>query len=201
MTGAAELVLSRRAFSAFLIAAPAAALGGCVGGGAAPTTFDLSAVLDGDLRGTPSAGGQILVAEPTAIQAYDGERILAKSIARGLSFLPNAQWADRLPALIQTRLVQTLENSNRFRNVGRVGDALDADLTLITDIRAFEAEEATREAVVTLSAKIVASDSGRILRGTVFSARHPVATIDGPGASAALDAALGEVLVAIATWA
>ena len=36
-----------------------------------------------------------------------------------VSYLGGGQWADRLPRLIQTRLIQSLENANRLKSVSR----------------------------------------------------------------------------------
>ncbi len=188
--------LSRRSLIAGFAALP---LGGCLGGGSAPATFDLSAAREG-LRGQAGTGGQLMVEEPSALQVYDSERVVAKAVNQGLTYLPDAQWADRLPALVQTRLIQTFENSNRFTNVGRPGDEFEPDLKLVSEIRAFEADEATRTGVVQLSVRLISGAGGRILRGQLFGASAPVASIDGPGATAALDQALGAVLVDVVSW-
>jgi cholesterol transport system auxiliary component len=191
------MIVTRRAFVLASLAAP---LGGCLGGGdPPPATFDLSAARDG-LQGRAGTGGQLQVEEPTALQVYDSERIVAKSIAQGLSYLPDGQWADRLPRLVQTRMIQTFENSNRFRSVGRPGDDFAPDLRLVSEIRAFEADEATRNAVVEISAKLINTRSGGITRGQLFGAQTPVGTIDGAGASQALDQSLRAVLVDLVSW-
>jgi cholesterol transport system auxiliary component len=174
-------------------------LSACVGGGTPPATFDLSAAREG-LRGTPGTGGQLVVEEPSALQVYDSERVVAKGVSQGLTYLPSVQWADRLPALVQTRLIQTFENSNRFANVGRPGEDIEPDVKLVSEIRAFEADEATRSAVVQLSVKLVDGRSGRIRRGDLFGSSVPLGAIDGPGTTAALDRALGAVLVEIVSW-
>jgi cholesterol transport system auxiliary component len=188
--------VSRRIF----LGAVTMPLTGCIGGSSAVPTFDLSAAREG-LRGAPGTGGQLLVEEPSAIQVYDSERIVARAISQGLTYLPDAQWADRLPRLVQTRLIQTFENSNRFRNVGRPGEDIEPDVKLVSEIRAFEADEATRSGQVALSVKLVDGRNGRIRRGQLFTASAPVASIDGAGASAALDRALGQVLVQVVSWA
>jgi cholesterol transport system auxiliary component len=189
------MLVSRRVLIGSLLTLP---LGAC-GGSTSPATFDLSAAREG-LRGSSGTGGQLLIDEPTALQVYDSERVVAKAVNQGLTYLPDAQWADRLPRLVQTRLIQTFENSNRFRNVGRPGDDIEPDLKLVTEIRAFEADESTRAANVQLSVKLVDGRSGRIRRGQLFGANAPVSAIDGPGATAALDQALGAVMVQIVSW-
>lgn len=172
---------------------------GCAGGGSAPQTFDLSAV--SDVRGRGGGRGQIVVAEPLALALFDSERVVVRTGQGGITYLPGVQWADRLPRLVQTRLVQSFENARRLGSVGRPGDRLIAAFQLNTELRAFEIREEGREAYVEVSVKLVNDRTGRIAAGQVFQARAPVGNIDGPNATAALNAAATEVFRSIITWA
>lgn len=171
------------------------ALGACVS--APPATFDLTAP---GLGKVGPGRGQLAVAEPLSVQALDSDRIIVKDQTGSISFLGGGQWADRLPRLVQTRLIQTFENANRLTSVGRPGGALSADIVLNTEIRSFQISSATNQAVVEITAKLIGS-SGRVIAGRMFSARVPVAKIDGASAAQALDKALGQVLVQIVRWA
>lgn len=196
-------MLNRRAASGGL--APAAAgpmalaaalmLGACTS--APPATFDLSAPRLGQLG---QGRGQLAVAEPTSVQAFDSDRIIVKDATGAITFLGGGQWADRLPRLIQTRLIQTFENGNRLTSVGRPGAGLNADVLLNTEIRSFQIAAGTGQAVVEITARLV-SPSGRVIAGRMFTARVPVGTIDGASAAQALDKALSQVLLDIVRWA
>ncbi|WP_204325184.1 ABC-type transport auxiliary lipoprotein family protein, partial [Stenotrophomonas maltophilia] len=72
------------------------------------------------------------VSEPTGLQPFESDRIIVREPGGALSFLGGGQWADRLPRLIQTRLVQSLENSGRLRSVSRPGDKVASDYQLIS---------------------------------------------------------------------
>lgn len=171
------------------------ALGACAS--SAPPTFDLSAPRD---FGRIGAGrGQLAVSEPAAVQALNSERVIVRD-GESLSFLGGAQWSDRLPALIQARLIETFENGSRVKNVGRPGGALNPDYTLSTELRAFYVEPRSGQAVVAITARLVNS-RGQVVAGRVFTASEPVAGIDGPNAARALDGAMGQVLVEIVRWA
>ena len=167
--------------------------------GSAPATFDLTA----PSRKAPggSISGQVVVAEPVAIQVLEADRILVKDGAGSVSFLGGGQWADRLPRLIQSRLIQTFENASRLKAVSRPGERVSADYVLTTEIRAFQIEAATGEAVVELSVKVVSDRSGRIVNARVFAARVPVGAIDPVNAAQALDKALSIVLLDVVRWA
>ncbi|GJD94019.1 ABC-type transport auxiliary lipoprotein family protein [Methylobacterium iners] len=174
----------------------AAALGGC--GGAVPLTFDLGA-LPATGRGAASARA-IVVAEPVGIQPFEADRIIVREPGGGLSFLGGGQWADRLPRLIQTRIIQSLENSGRLRSVSRPGDKIVSEYQLISEIRAFDIAAGSGEAVVDLSAKLIAEGSGKVVAAKIFQARVPVAKVEAGAAAVALDAALAVVLADVVRW-
>lgn len=166
----------------------------------APSTFDLTA--PSDVRAARGSGAQLVVAAPTALQAIDSDRIMVRGRAGEVSYLPGVQWADRLPSLIQTRLIQTFENAHRIGSVGRPDDKIVPDTTLVTEIRAFEINaSAGATATVEISAKLIGEATGRIRAAQLFSARVPTAGLTGPQASAALDQALHDVLRDIVAWA
>lgn len=176
----------------------ALSLAGC-GGGKPPQTFDLSAPRAQSRSGAFS--GNLVVAEPIANATLDGQRVVVKPSSGEITYLPNVQWSDRLPKLVQAKIIEAYENSSRLRSVGRPGDRLSVDYQLVSELRAFEIDAATGAATVELTAKVIDDKTGKIVAGRVFAARRPVgATIDGAAATRALDAALGEVLAKLVSW-
>jgi cholesterol transport system auxiliary component len=174
----------------------ASALGAC--SSAAPLTFDLAALPP---SGRPVAAGRaVVVSEPVGIQPFEADRIIVRQAGGSLSFLGGGQWADRLPRLIQTRIIQSLENSGRLRSVSRPGDKVVSDYQLISEIRAFDIQTATGEAVVDLSLKLVADGTGRVAAARIFTARVPVAAVDAASGARALDQALVTVLGDVVRW-
>ncbi|PTM61842.1 cholesterol transport system auxiliary component [Phreatobacter oligotrophus] len=175
-------------------------LAGCSSSNA-PRAFDLIAPSTFPAR-AGAVRGQLIVVEPKAIASLDTERIAVRAPGGAYSYLSDGAWADRLPKLLQARLIQAFENANRLRSVGRPGDRLASDWQLIADVRSFEvvAGGAT-EVVVELSVKLVNDRSGRILAGRVFSGRAPAAGIDAGNVSAAFNTAVQGVLGEIVIWA
>lgn len=167
------------------------------GGTPSRTTFDLTA--PSDVARVSGSRAQLVVNEPTTVQAIDSDRILVRD-GGALSYLPDAQWADRLPKLFQVRLIQTFENASRLGRVGRPGDRVVADLALNADIRSFGIEAASSQAVVEVTVRIVSDRSGRVSAAKGFSARVPVASVTGPSAARALDEAMSQVLRDIVRW-
>ncbi|CAH1653223.1 ABC transporter [Hyphomicrobiales bacterium] len=182
---------------AALVLAVGTLLAGC--GGSTPTTFDLSAP-----SGFGRVGGSravMVVAEPTTVQALDSDRVIVRDSSGALSFVGGAQWADRIPALVQARLIQTFENASRIGSVSAPGQRIQPDVQLNTDIRSFNIDAASGMAVVEITARIVGDRTGQIQRARLFSARVPAGSVDGPGATQALNRALSQVLIEIVRWA
>ena len=162
---------------------------------APPATYDL----------TPAAGdfaaragrGQLAVLRPDATQPADSDRIVVRNDPQSVAYLTGAQWADKLPSLVQSRLIESFQNAHLLREVGRPG--MLADFSLQTSIRRFELDAAQSEAVVEISAQIL-SQSGRIVAGRLFSGTVPVASSEPAVVAAALDAALAQVMRDIVIW-
>lgn len=203
---ASRFVPTRRAVLA--MGAASLSLAGCAGGGIgaaiappASDTFDLTAPR---LARRALRGGRVMaIQEPqTTLRVHDTDRIVVRPRPNEINFLPGAQWADRLPRLVQVRLIETFQNASRLTTVGRSGEGLDAQVVLLSEIRAFEIEAfATATAKVELVVRLAGTRSTRVERGEVFQATRPLGAIEPRPAAAALDAALGEVLGRIVGWA
>ncbi|CAN1545029.1 COG3218 ABC-type uncharacterized transport system, auxiliary component [Rhabdaerophilaceae bacterium] len=180
------------------IAALGLALSGCGSGSAPPATFDLAAPSG---RVSARAGRALLVvAEPSALQAIDTNRLMVMSSDGAVAYLPGVQWADRLPKLLQVRLIQTFENANRLTAVGRPGDRLLPAAQINSEIRRFGINAASGEAVIEISVKIVNDRTGSILFGRIFSQSIGGAGTEGASAAAALNLATQAVLRDIVVW-
>jgi cholesterol transport system auxiliary component len=196
MVGRVRLGAGKKAGSMLRVAALGLLLAGCASG-AAPTTYDLTAPRE---IHTGRGRGLLVVAEPQALQAFDSPRIVITTRDGSIAYLPDAQWADRLPKLLQVRLIQTFENGQRIQAVGRPGDRLVPAAQLNSEIRRFGLDERTGEAVVEVSVKIVNDRSGRILAGQVFTQRVAGGGVSGAAATAALDVANQALLRDIVRW-
>lgn len=181
------------------VALAAVVLAGCSAlGSSALDTYDLTApTVAARAKGRTL---QVLVPEPVVDRAYDTERLLVRSSPTEIAYFSGVQWSDRLPRLVQSRLVQTLERSGRFRAAGRPGQGLAIDRQLVVDIRAFDYRPAEGKVVVALGVKTMDDRSGRVLATVEHAAEEPAGG-DAKSVTAAFDAALGRVLTAIVTGA
>ncbi|MGV8840981.1 MAG: ABC-type transport auxiliary lipoprotein family protein [Bauldia sp.] len=174
-------------------------LAGCsIVGGPAPQTFTLIAPATiPDLRGSTNA--QILITEPIALDAVNTERIVVTEGTR-LSYYPGGQWVDRLPVLIQTKIVESFVNSGRAPAVGVPGEGLSIDYALLTEIRAFEYDAITGIARVDIFARIMNDRNGRVVTTRLFSAAATVPADNAETVSAALNLALQDILGQLVNW-
>ncbi len=176
----------------------AAALTGCASllAGTPSAIFDLSAPGE---AATAQGNAQVLVPEPTTVRALDTERIAARPSASEYAYLPGAVWSDRLPKLLQTRLVQTLQNSGRARAVAMPGQGLLIDYQIVLDVRAFELT--SEGAVADFVVRVMDDRNGRVVRSRAFRYVVPVAARGNAGIVQALDQAMDAAFVEIANWA
>jgi len=163
-----------------------------------PETYDLTSATTERVRRRSSR--TVVITRPESVQTYDSERVVVRSAGGVLSYLPKAQWSDNLPLLIQTRLLQTFEDAS-FPHVGRPNDQLSVDVTLATEIRAFEIDTTgIPQASVKLSAKLVNERRGSIFASSVFSATVPLNSAVDTSAITSLNTALHDVSLQILRW-
>ena len=165
-----------------------------------PATYNLAAAKDFPRRsGAPR--GQLVVVEPSALAPYDSEKILVRPSPGEAAQLRDAQWEDRLPKLMQARILQSFENASRLRAVGRPADKIATDFVLITEVHAFEISAYDGTAVVEIAAKIVRERTGRIMAARVIRASVPAQATQGAGAVEALNEAFVKAATQLVLWA
>jgi len=174
-----------------------AGLAGC-GTAARNDTYDLSASVTGS--GPAARGRQILVQQPTALRAIDSEQIVIRVAPSQIQYLSKAQWGDKLPRMVQAKLVEAYENSGKLGGVGVPGQGLAIDYQLVTDIRSFEIDTTgASRAVVEISAKILNDRNGSVRAQKVFR-QEVSAGGSNDGLVKGLDRAFAGVSAEIVNW-
>ncbi|OBQ75130.1 ABC-type transport auxiliary lipoprotein family protein [Mesorhizobium erdmanii] len=184
------------------VALLALALASCAalpGGGPAPLdTFELSAP-SVDAHG--HSRKQILIAQPSALKALDSQNIVIKPSDRSIQYLKGAQWADRLPLIVQARLGETFQRSGSFAGVGKPGEGLAIDYQVIVEIRSFEVRVAGGEhAEVDLFVRLLNDRNGEVRASKSFTATAPVSGKGNAAYVGALDSAFGDAARQIVRW-
>jgi cholesterol transport system auxiliary component len=166
------------------------------GGGRAPATYDL--IAPRGFAGVRPAPYQLVIQEPVAVQQLDTMRLMVRPKADQVSYYKGVAWSDRLPRLLQTRMIESFQNSGAVRSVsGSVGQ-----VALASELRAFQIDVSTGHAVaeVDMVVRLINTGSGRVIKSKGFSAQVPART-DGPeDAVAALNQAFTEVVQDMITW-
>jgi cholesterol transport system auxiliary component len=162
-------------------------------------TYELTAPspADGPRRGKL----QVLIAEPSALKALDGQNIVISTAPGTIEYLKGAQWADRLPRVVQVRLADTFQKSGRFGGVGKPGEGLAIDYQVIVDIRAFEVRVGQGDsASVELFVRVLNDRNGVVKASRAFKAAAPLSGAGNDAFVAALDAAFGAAAADIVDW-
>jgi cholesterol transport system auxiliary component len=176
----------------------AALITGC-GSKANNDTFDLS--LTPAAQGASARNRQILVPEPTALKSLNSEQVVVRVSQSEIQYLADSRWGDRLPALVQSKLVEAFENSGRLGGVGKPGQGLAIDYQVVTDIRAFEVTAGPRRvANVEISAKILNDRNGSVRAQNTFKATVPVTGSENRDFIESLDKAFATVGAEIVEW-
>jgi cholesterol transport system auxiliary component len=193
-----------------LLAVALASLAGCGAFSAVSgATEELDAYTPGPLipeQRTAGVAGHLIVEEPTAPGAIATDRILIKPNRIQAQYLSGARWIDPAPVLIQTLLLQSLENSGGFRLVGRQAMGLMPDYTLMTEIRDFQAEAAPADEGRDLNVRIALTLT--LIRETdrsILATRRVESVVATPSSDpvplvSAFDAALSSALLEVITW-
>ena len=165
--------------------------------GSAPPALDTVTLSAPSADAARKSRVQILIAEPKALKIYDSQNIVVATSATGLEYLGGAQWADRLPSLVQGKLAEALQNAG-YSGIGLPGQGLAIDYQLITEIRDFSVRtNGGDRANVEIFVKLLNDRNGDVVASRVFEGSAPGAAGNYP---AALDAAFGQVSSEIVAW-
>jgi cholesterol transport system auxiliary component len=185
----------------------AASLGGCsaissLNAAATPLdTYDLSPAA-GSTSGRRS-GRTLLVALPNASAAVASDRIMVKPNTASITYLPDARWADNLPAVVQSLLVRSIAGTGRMGYVGPSEAGPVPDLALLSRIDTFQIEVAGEAvtAKVDISLTLLRDIDQTVIKTRVFRNQIAAANDEPIAVVAAFQAILDSLLPEMANWA
>lgn len=142
---------------------------------------------------------QLLIAEPGAMQPFDGDAMIVSAGGR-YEMIAGSRWSERLTRLVQERIVRGF--AARGLAVGRTGTGLNGDFVVGSDLTRFElVADDGMTASVELTMRVVDATSGRIVAARAFRAEAPASSAEPADAVAAFDRALDGLLPQITSWA
>jgi phospholipid/cholesterol/gamma-HCH transport system substrate-binding protein len=143
---------------------------------------------------------QIALPEPTALVAFETQKVLVAPSPGELRPLEDGQWADSVPKLVQTKMVESLENAG-FAHVGKATDGFTPDVQLLLEVRSFDVSlTAPSAAQIEISAKLLGAD-GKIAAERSFRAMAPASGVESSAAAAALNDAFQTIARDVVAWA
>jgi phospholipid/cholesterol/gamma-HCH transport system substrate-binding protein len=170
--------------------------------GATPTpqkiTYDLNAPNKFGPANT-MLKGQLAIPEPTAVAMLETQRFLFSPAGDHPEFA-EAMWADAIPKLLQTRLIESFENYDLAHAPLRAADIGQADYQMLIDLRRFRiAVESEPVAEIALSVKVV-DKSGAVVASRVFQEGEKLGKLDPSAAAGAFNAAFGRIAKDMIAW-
>jgi cholesterol transport system auxiliary component len=176
-----------------ILAALAALAAGCFGGlkNETPAPLIYRANAPALAAGTPLAADLLVVVEDAA-PGLDGSGIAVRRPGNRLDYLAGARWAEEVPALVQSALIESLQGTGRPRSVqGDIG-RFRATHTLVVHVRRFDADYTgggLPVATVALSATLGRASDRRVLASFTVSASENATENRQSAVVAALNAA------------
>lgn len=162
-------------------------------------------VLDASIASRKSAkpGDKVLlVSMPQAQPGYDTARIAYTRAPLSLNYYTKSTWADTPARMLAPLVVRVLENTGGFRAVLSPPAPVSGDLRLDIDIIRFQQEflEQPSQVRITLRAKLIDTNTFRVLATRVFQAVEPAPSENAYGGVQAANLALGRLLQEIADF-
>lgn len=156
----------------------------------------------------PHTSAQLIVDPPYAPEGLEPRRIAVVRATHALDYLADGDWADRVPMMIRSVLVEAFENSKAVAAVGPDTLDLRADFEIESDLRHFEAvydsppgaANPAPTVSIALAVKLVKVPEHKILAQTMISARQAAAANATPQIVDAFNAAMASIATQTVTW-
>ena len=159
--------------------------------------------LAGAAPADPTIMAQLVVAVPIAPSGLDSERIALSRSATSMDYFANASWTERAPLIMQTLIVESLENAGRIRVVARMSPELRADAIFTADLRHFEAiysGAGAPEVRVELDCRIIRASDRSVIAVKSFGGTARAGENETPAIVAAFDTAVHAAMREITPW-
>jgi cholesterol transport system auxiliary component len=151
----------------------------------------------------PRVRTQLVVETPESASGLQTSRIAVKQKPTSLDYYARSEWTDLAPRLVQTKLIESFENTGKIVSVGREGSGLRSDYVLKSELRHFEAQlynEGKPRIRVVINVKLVRMPAREIVANRSFERTHELEGTDIDKLVEGFDEALGGALKRIVEW-
>ena len=123
----------------------------------------------------PALQHALRINTPQASRILSSQRIAVVPQGNEISAYSGARWSDAAPALLRDRLIEAFQRDGRMPSVSNEDVNLHADLSLHSDLRAFQSVYIDGQPVVliTLDTRLVNRDIQHTLANRRFEVRQP----------------------------
>ena len=185
-----------------IIAAAAALAAGCFGGLKDEVPQPLIYRVDAPkLAPGDRLAADLLIVVPETAPGLDGVGIAGRWPGKRLDYIAGARWAEELPALVQSGLIEAFQDSGRLRSVQGDLGRFRATHTLVIEVRRFEADytgSGLPVAQVALAATLGRASDRRVLAAFTVAAQEEASENRVSAVVTALDAAFSRAAVEVA---
>jgi len=153
--------------------------------------------------GLPNVYWQLAVEVPVSAASLNTGRIAIQMTPTSTDYYAKVAWTDRAPLMVQTRIVDSFENSRKIVAVARESIALRANYVLQPDLRNFEAMYFYGQppiVKVRIIAKLVRMPDRQIIGVASFERCVRARADKVPKVVDAFDQALGSVIKRLVSW-
>lgn len=170
--------------------------------------FDLAPIDEAAVKGG-QPGFSLSVSEPRAAVILDSDKVLVRPSPVVVQYYRDIIWADRIPKLVQRRVVQAFEDSHRVRSVAARSDGFSSQYDLLMEIRDFHIEPSVRENAnvgkpirvkVTFFAKLVSERAARVVRSVKITKIVEVPVESRENIALAFNEAFAQATVDLVNW-
>jgi cholesterol transport system auxiliary component len=152
----------------------------------------------------PKVSRQLLVDTPIAPAEIDTARVALSRSPTTIDYFANAAWSDRAPAMVQSLLIESFEQTGKILSVARDSAVLRADYILMPELRRFEARyekgEAPPTVLVRLLVRLIKMPERLIIGEDIAEVRETAAANAMDAIVEAYDEALGSVMKRLVSW-
>jgi cholesterol transport system auxiliary component len=151
----------------------------------------------------PRVRSQLVVETLEAASGLTTSRIAVKQRPTTLDYYARSEWTDVAPRLVQTKIIESFENSGKIVSVGREGSGLRSDYILKGELRHFEAQLYDSEKPlirIVVNVKLVRMPAREIVANRSFERTYTVETADIDKLVEGFDEALGSVMKRVVEW-
>ncbi len=146
----------------------------------------------------------LIVELPSTGGALDTDRIMIRPSPLNAQYLPDVRWPDPTPAMLQTLILRSLENTQGLRYVGRRPIGQGGDVALVSELTDFQAEQTGPDAArinLRLIARLVREEDAQVVATRIFTARAEVPSLKTTALVQGFDLATGTLLSNLTGWA